>query len=100
MLLQELPLDSRTRRAVLRRHSFVVKSRTQSKIRKWHLVTNRFDGNADVHFTPLSTSNPGQGVIMVFQVDRAGDRLPARAAKKASGKPAKARTANKNKKKK
>lgn len=100
MLLQELPLDSRTRRVLLRRHSFVVKSRTPSKIRKWHLVTNRFDGNADVHFTPLSTSRSGQGVIMVFQVDRIGDSGPARTAKKPSGKPAKARAAKKNKKKK
>jgi len=76
MRIQELPLDSRTRNAMLRRHKSVVKSRRQSSIRDWHLTTNRFDGIADVHFTPLSASSPGHGVIMVFQVDR-NEKPPA-----------------------
>ena len=87
MRLQELPLDAHTRRAMVRRHSSVVKSRRQASLRNWHLVTNRFDGIADVHFTPLSVSSPGHGVIMVFQVDR-GDKSPG-GAKPGNTQPAK-----------
>ena len=70
MRLQELPLDPRTRNTMVRRHRHVVQTRKPSSIRNWHLVTNRFNGSADVHFTPLSAESPGRGVIMVFQVDR------------------------------
>ena len=100
MSLQELPLDPKTRKVMLRRHSAVIKSRKQSSIRNWHLITNCFDGNADVHFTPLSATSPGQGVIMVFQVDRLGNKL---SSKKPGGQlpkplPAKKRTTAKKKK--
>jgi PAS domain-containing protein len=87
MRLQELPLDSRTRRLMVRRHTAVVRSRKQSSIHNWHLATNRFEGSANVHFTPLVTSNPGQGVIVVFQVERIQNKLPAKPAKKPPRKP-------------
>ena len=69
MRLQELPLNNAARQALLRRHRSVVHSSKKSHIRNCHLVTNRFDGTADIHFTPLST-NTGHGVIVMFQVDR------------------------------
>jgi two-component system CheB/CheR fusion protein len=69
MKLQELPLNTEARQAMLRRHRSVIQTRKQSNIRDCHLVTNRFDGIADVHFTPLSTDT-GHGVIVMFQVER------------------------------
>jgi|SRR5689334_557693 len=69
MKLQELPLDNKARQAMLRRHRTVIQLRRQSNIRNFRLTTNRFDGAADVHFTPLSTET-GHGVIVMFQVDR------------------------------
>ena len=71
MKLQELPLNNAARQAMVRRHRSVIQTRKQSHIRGAHLVTNRFDGVADVHFTPLSTET-GHGVIVMFQVDRQG----------------------------
>ncbi len=71
MRLQELPLNNTARQAMLRRHRSVIQTHKQSSIRNCHLVTNRFDGNADVHFTPLSTDT-GHGVIVMFQVERQG----------------------------
>ncbi|HEY6972067.1 MAG TPA: CheR family methyltransferase [Candidatus Angelobacter sp.] len=90
MRLQELPLDSRTRNSMIRRHHSVVRTHRQSSLRNWHLTTNRFDGQANVHFTPLSAGSPGHGVIMVFQVDR-HEKLPARIGKnkRAAPQPAK-----------
>jgi two-component system CheB/CheR fusion protein len=69
MKLQELPLNNTARQAMLRRHRSVIQTGKQSHIRDARLVTNRFDGVADVHFTPLSTET-GHGVIVMFQVDR------------------------------
>jgi two-component system, chemotaxis family, CheB/CheR fusion protein len=69
MKLQELPLDNKARHAMLRRHRSVMQTNKQSNIRNFHLTTNRFDGLADVHFTPLS-GDTGRGVIMMFQVAR------------------------------
>jgi two-component system CheB/CheR fusion protein len=69
MKLQELPLNNQARQAMLRRHRSVIQTRKQSNIRNCHLVTNRFDGVADVHFTPLSTET-GHGVIVMFQVEK------------------------------
>jgi two-component system CheB/CheR fusion protein len=69
MKLQELPLNNQARQAMLRRHRAVIQTRKQSNIRNCHLVTNRFDGVADVHFTPLSTET-GHGVIVMFQVEK------------------------------
>ena len=69
MKLQELPLDNAGRQAMLRRHRSVIQTRKQSTIRNCRLVTNRFDGIVDVHFTPLSTET-GSGVIVMFQVER------------------------------
>jgi two-component system CheB/CheR fusion protein len=69
MKLQELPLDNKARQAMLRRHRAVVQLGKKSNIKNFHLTTNRFNGVADVHFTPLSTET-GNGVIVMFQVDR------------------------------
>jgi nitrogen-specific signal transduction histidine kinase len=93
MKLQELPLNNTARQAILRRHRSVIQTRKQSNIRDCHLVTNRFDGVADVHFTPLSTET-GHGVIVMFQVERNDKRQPARKTVK------KTRSAGKTAKKK
>ena len=69
MKLQELPLDTKARQAMLRRHRAVIHMGKKSHIRNFHLTTNRFNGVADVHFTPLSTDT-GHGVIVMFQVER------------------------------
>jgi hypothetical protein len=53
----------------------VMQTHKQSNIRNFHLTTNRFDGVADVHFTPLS-SETGRGVIMMFQVARQKNVAP------------------------
>jgi two-component system CheB/CheR fusion protein len=71
MNLQELPLDNKARQAMLRRHRAAVQLGKQSSIKNFPLTTNRFSGVADVHFTPLSTDT-GNGVIVMFQVDRQG----------------------------
>ena len=80
MHLEELPLDARSRRALVRRHESVIKSQRQVELRHWHLTTNRFDGIADVRFTPLGSHSRGHEVILMFQVDRA-DRPGAKNAK-------------------
>jgi PAS domain S-box-containing protein len=91
MRLQELPMDTRSRQALVRRHKQVIQSRKQSNIRNWHLVTNRFDGVADVHFTPLASENPGHGIIVMFQVERGTNKRAAttsrsdKTARKAKG---------------
>ncbi|HEY6253366.1 MAG TPA: CheR family methyltransferase [Candidatus Angelobacter sp.] len=85
MHLEELPMDTRSRQTMVRRHRQVVQSRKQSNIRNWRLVTNRFDGTADVHFTPLSSESPSQGVIVMFQVDRQMNK-PATKSRKETGK--------------
>jgi two-component system CheB/CheR fusion protein len=76
MMLQELPLNNAARQAMLRRYRSVIQTRRQSNLRSCHLVTNRFDGIVDVHFTPLSTET-GSGVIMMFQLDRQNTKKPA-----------------------
>jgi two-component system CheB/CheR fusion protein len=81
MKLQELPLNNTARQAMLRRHRSVVQTRKQSNIRDCHLVTNRFDGVANVHFTPLSTDT-GHGVIVMFQVERTAKPAPNKTAQK------------------
>ena len=74
MKLQELPLDNKARQAMLRRHRAVTHLGKKSHIRNFHLTTNRFNGVADVHFTPLSTET-GHGVIVMFQVERQGKTI-------------------------
>lgn len=71
MRLEQLPLDNRTRQTMLRRLRQVVQSGRESHLRGCHIVTNRFQGEADVRFTPLSAGGPGgQGVIVMFEVGR------------------------------
>jgi hypothetical protein len=69
MKLAELPLNNTARQALMRRHRSVIHTGKQSNIHNAHLTTNRFEGVADIHFTPLSTET-GHGVIVMFQVDR------------------------------
>jgi hypothetical protein len=69
MKLQELPLDTKARNAMLRRYRAVIHFGKRSHIKNFHLITNRFNGVVDVHFTPLSTET-GHGAIVMFQVDR------------------------------
>ncbi|HZD96108.1 MAG TPA: CheR family methyltransferase [Candidatus Sulfotelmatobacter sp.] len=68
MRLQELPQNEAARQAIVRRHRSVMQTRKQSSIQKCALVTNRFSGVVDIHFTPLSTES-GSGVIVMFQVE-------------------------------
>jgi two-component system CheB/CheR fusion protein len=89
--LEELPLDSGTRQAMLRRLRQVVQTGRESQMRDAHIVTNRFNGAADLRFTPLSSSGSTNGVIVMFEVGRhmkalstGNNRKPAsRNAKKA-----------------
>jgi two-component system CheB/CheR fusion protein len=92
MKLQELPLNNTARQAMLRRHRSVIHTRKQSSIHNCQLVTNRFDGRADVHFTPLSTDT-GHGVIVMFQVERQNNT--SRSSRNSAAKPAKAAPKNK-----
>jgi PAS domain-containing protein len=75
MRLQELPLDNKARHAMLRRHRSVMQTNKQSNIRNFRLTTNRFDGIADIHFTPLSAET-GRGVIVNVPGCPAKERRP------------------------
>ena len=97
MRLEELPMDSRSRQAMMRRHKSAVQTQKQSSVRGLKLVTNRFEGLADVHFSPLSRANEKHGVIMMFEVEQQGQgKQDGNAAKKL---PVKSRNKNKAKKK-
>jgi two-component system CheB/CheR fusion protein len=83
MKLEELPMDNRSRQALLRRHQAAVQTQKQSILRNQHLVTNRFDGESDIHFTPLSRDSQKHGVIVMFEVQLQGKGKPeTRTAKK------------------
>ena len=87
MKLEELPMDNRTRQALLRRHQAVVQTQKQAILRNHHLVTNRFDGESDVHLTPLSRSSEKHGVIVMFEVQQQAKGKPAaQTAKKSAAK--------------
>ena len=68
MRLEELPMDNHSRQNMLRRHRSAMDTQKQSSLRDLHLVTNRFDGKTDVHFTPLSRDSERHGVIVMFEV--------------------------------
>jgi two-component system CheB/CheR fusion protein len=85
MRLEELPLDNTARQTILRRHRSVIQTRKQSNLEDFQFTTNRFDGVADIHFTPLTTET-GQGVIVMFQINRP-DKDPAKKAKNGAKKP-------------
>src|SRR5215472_8596439 len=100
MKLQELPLDTKARQTMLRRYRAVIHFGKKSHIKNAQLVTNRFDGLADVHFTPLSTDT-GHGVIVMFQVDRNNksapkDDNPSKSSRKTSGAKTKKKSARKS----
>lgn len=86
MKLEELPMDNRSRQALVRRHQSAVQTKRQASLRHLHLVTNRFDGETDVHFTPLARDSERQGVIVMFEVQpvktKAETRISAMAQKK------------------
>jgi two-component system, chemotaxis family, CheB/CheR fusion protein len=101
MKLEELPMDNRSRQALLGRHRSAVQTQKQLSVRGMHLVTNRFDGATDVHFSPLSKDNEKYGVIIMFEVQEAEkQRSAARTAKKAAAKSRNAGPAKKKAKKK
>jgi two-component system CheB/CheR fusion protein len=100
MKLEELPMDNRSRLALLRRHQSSVQTQKQSSLRNLHLVTNRFDGESDVHFTPLSRDTEKHGVIVMFEVQQGKRKQEARTAKKTTVKNRKANNAKKKAKKK
>jgi PAS domain S-box-containing protein len=86
--LEELPMDSRSRQAILRRHQTAVAMKKPSSLRRLHLVTNRFDDEVDVHFTPLARDSGRNSVIVMFEVQQGGKetrngRKPASQNKKA-----------------
>ena len=76
MKLEELPLDHHSRQAMVRRYRTVVQARKSSTIPNCHLVTNRYDGPAEIYFSPLSNDNAQHGVIVMVQVGQA-QRKPA-----------------------
>lgn len=82
MKLQELPMDARTRQSMLRRHRHVLQTHKPSQVRNWHLVTNRFNGVANVRFTPLSPDKTGHGMILMFQMDRDANKMAVKDQKK------------------
>jgi two-component system CheB/CheR fusion protein len=95
--LEELPMDNRSRQAILRRHLSAVQTRKQASIRALHLVTNRFDGETHVHFTPLARDSERNGVIVMFEVQQGNKET--RNARKSAVANKKAPVANKKKKK-
>jgi two-component system CheB/CheR fusion protein len=95
--LEELPMDNRSRQAVLRRHQAAVETKKQSSLRKLHLVTNRFDDEVDLHFTPLARDNERNSVIVMFEVQQ--DSKAKRNARNRAGTNKKASAATKNNKK-
>lgn len=68
MRLEELPMDNHSRQNMVRRHRSAMDTQKQSSLRDLHLITNRFDGRTDVHFTPLSRDSERHGVIVMFEV--------------------------------
>ncbi|HEX5435373.1 MAG TPA: CheR family methyltransferase [Candidatus Angelobacter sp.] len=99
MKLEELPMDSRSRQAMLRRHQSAVQTKRQTSVRSLHLVTNRFDGKTDVHFTPLARDSGRQGMIVMFEIQPGKTKADTKNSKAASAKRRK-KTAGAKKKKK
>ena len=96
MKLHEIPLNNAARQAILRRHRAVIQTRKQSNIKNAHMITNRFDGLADIRFTPLSTA-VGHDVIVMFQVERDGGSTANPSGRKKAVKPAGKKKAAKKK---
>jgi two-component system CheB/CheR fusion protein len=76
LTIEELPLDNNTRKALVRRHRMVSESGKPASIRNCHLITNRMDGYADIHFTPLAGATSGRGMIVVFEVEQQDTAFP------------------------
>jgi two-component system CheB/CheR fusion protein len=99
MTLEELPMDNRSRQAILRRHQSAVQTKKQGSIRDLHLVTNRFEGETDVHFTPLARDSQRNGVIVMFEVQQAKKEARNGNPRKATSRNKKTPATNKKKKK-
>lgn len=67
MQIQELPLDTRTRRTLVQRHREVVTTHKPWMLSKRKISTNRFQGVVDIHLIPLSKGSSGHGVIVMFE---------------------------------
>jgi two-component system CheB/CheR fusion protein len=70
MHLEELPMDSRSRQGIMRKHRAAVDTQKQASARGLHLVTNRFEGETNVHFTPLTRDTEKHGIIVMFEVQQ------------------------------
>jgi len=101
MKLEELPLDQHSRQAMVRRYRNVVQARKASTIPNCHLVTNRYDGPAEIYFSPLSKDNAEHGVIVMVQVGQAQQRASAAAktSRKGNSGPPQRRAENKRSRK-
>ncbi|HET9180661.1 MAG TPA: PAS domain-containing protein [Candidatus Angelobacter sp.] len=99
MKLEELPMDNRSRQAMLRRHRSAVQTQRQTTLCNLHLVTNRFDGETDAHFTPLPYDRERQDVIVMFEVQPGKAKTNTRAPRAASAKKRKKSGAVKKKRK-
>src|SRR6185437_4030126 len=86
MRLEELPMDNRSRQNMMRRHRSAMEMQKQSTLRDLHLVTNRFDGTTDVHFTPLSRDSGRHSVIVMFEVQPSKKKTGSRNNSNTSGK--------------
>ena len=97
--MEELPMDSRSRQAMLRKHRSALETKRQSSLRKLQLVTNRFDGEIDVHFTPLTADKERQGVILMFALQEGNkeNSQATKAGKQEQKTPAAKRTKKKRK---
>ena len=74
--LKQLPLGSRLRATMVRRHEGVVRSQQASVVRGVHIDAENFTGEVDLRFTPIPGS-AGRGVLIVID-----PHYPARAAGK------------------
>ena len=80
MQVEELPMDQRSRQSMKRRHRAAVETQKPVSVRGLHIVTNRFDGETDVHFSPLTRDTQKQGVIVMFEVQPGRNSPPAASA--------------------
>ena len=83
MNLEELPMDTKSRQSIVRKHRAAADTQKQSSLRGLHLITNRFDGQTDVHFTPLTRDTEKHGIIVMFEVQPGEVKKPAKKSNKA-----------------
>ncbi len=92
--LKQLPLPSRMRTALIRRHEGALRTQQTSILRGFKVKLEGFSGSLDIRFTPIS-SNAGRGVLIVFD-PRRSTRPPEPARKQPDRKVAKKKVAKKS----